>query len=121
MLKTTNWFFGERERERERKRNGEESDIVILEFLFLALMKEYFEFIGFQFYNTFEVKFLVQIIKFLDCQWDEFVIPLNIPNQLSKCWIMCCIIMKNSFPCTLKSKKNRKYMEGEISFIEMKS
>ena len=61
-------FWRERERERERKRNGEESDIVILEFLFLALMKEYFEFIGFQFYNTFEVKFVVQIIKFLDCQ-----------------------------------------------------
>ena len=65
MLKTTNWFFGERER--ERKRNGEESDIVILEFLFLSLMKEYFEFIGFQFNNTFEVKFVVQIMKFLDC------------------------------------------------------
>ena len=68
MLKTTNWFFveRERERERERKRNGEESDIVILEFLFLSLMKDYFEFIGFQFNNTFEVKFVVQIMKFLD-------------------------------------------------------
>ena len=49
--------FLERERERERKRNGEESDIVILEFLFLSLTKEYFEFIGFQYYNTFKLQY----------------------------------------------------------------